>query len=74
VTKGLTTRDLDFAQDEKAVVEDQQRWEFKERDARKLGWTPRFFKAVAPSPERSGKESKDGKEVCEEEYAFIGRA
>ncbi|KAJ3268671.1 hypothetical protein HK104_005307 [Borealophlyctis nickersoniae] len=43
VTKGLTTRNLDFATYEKTAIEDNQRNLGKERTARGLQWENRFF-------------------------------
>ena len=43
VTKGLTTRNLDFATMEKTVIEDNQRTIVKDRAAKGTQWELRFF-------------------------------
>ncbi|KAJ3179446.1 hypothetical protein HDU85_004856 [Gaertneriomyces sp. JEL0708] len=43
VTKGLTTRNLDYATVEKSAIEDNQRAIVKERNAKNIKWEPRFF-------------------------------
>ncbi|KAI8826157.1 uncharacterized protein EV422DRAFT_491688 [Fimicolochytrium jonesii] len=43
VTKGITTKNLDYATKEKTAIEDNQRVILKERAAKGVTWQPRFF-------------------------------
>ncbi|RKO96511.1 hypothetical protein CXG81DRAFT_4641, partial [Caulochytrium protostelioides] len=43
VTKGILARDLDVATAEKALIEDNQRELVRQRAAKHVVWTPRFF-------------------------------
>ncbi|TPX57491.1 hypothetical protein SpCBS45565_g08191 [Spizellomyces sp. 'palustris'] len=44
VTKGLLTKNLDYATTEKSAIEDNQRTIVKDRATKNIAWEPRFFR------------------------------